>query len=179
MHATAARRSRRRRPRCRLPSRGRYLPGRRPVRLVSWLVVQADDGACPSGADGIGHGADVVGAVVPLAVNKECRCAGDAAEIGGVDVLGDLGFAGARWRSRFGSIAVSRKTSQVSADEHTAADRMPTSASASSVPWKASEAISRDTMKPMPAMVPTPATAAQPIGGRIRPRLTRVRSHAN
>ena len=84
----------------------------------------------------------------------------------------------ARRRSRFGSIAVSRKTSQVSADAPAAADRMPTLASASSVPRKASEAISRDTMKPMPAMVPTPVTAAQPIGGRIRPRLTFVSSHA-
>ena len=44
--------------------------------------------------------------------------------------------------------------------------------------WKASEAISRDTMKPMPAMAPAPVTAAQPTGGRIAPRLTRVSSQA-
>ena len=55
---------------------------------------------------------------------------------------------------------------------------MPTLASASSASWKASEAISRDTMNPMPAMVPTPVTAAQPTGGRILPRLIRARSHA-
>ena len=29
-------------------------------------------------------------------------------------------------------------------------------------------------MKPIPAMVPLPATAAAPIGGRIRPWLSRV-----
>ena len=44
---------------------------------------------------------------------------------------------------------------------------MPTFASASWVPWKASEAISSDTMKPIPAMAPAPVTAAQPTGGRI------------
>ena len=29
-------------------------------------------------------------------------------------------------------------------------------------------------MNPIPAIVPPPATAAQPTGGRSRPRLTRV-----
>ena len=33
--------------------------------------------------------------------------------------------------------------------------------------------MSSDTVKPMPAIVPAPATAAQPTGGRIRPRLSR------
>jgi hypothetical protein len=84
----------------------------------------------------------------------------------------------ARARSRLGSSAVSRKTAQPSADAHSAADRMPTFASASWVPRKASEAISSDTMKPMPATAPAPVTAAQPTGGRIRPRLTRVSSQA-
>ena len=51
-------------------------------------------------------------------------------------------------------------------------------ASASSVPWKASEAISSDTVKPIPAIVPVPSTAAQPTGGRMRPRLTVVTSQA-
>ena len=80
----------------------------------------------------------------------------------------------ARSRSRSGSSAVSRKTTQPSAEAHTAADTMPTFASASWLPWKASEAISSDTMKPMPATVPAPVTAAQPTGGRIAPRLTRL-----
>jgi len=40
----------------------------------------------------------------------------------------------ARARSCFGSSAVSRKTAQPSADAHTAADKMPTFASASCVP---------------------------------------------
>jgi len=33
-------------------------------------------------------------------------------------------------------------------------------------------------MKPMPATAPAPVTAAQPTGGRIAPRLTRVSSQA-
>ena len=33
-----------------------------------------------------------------------------------------------------------------------------------------------ETVKPIPAMVPTPVTAAQPTGGRSRPRLSRVSS---
>ena len=37
-------------------------------------------------------------------------------------------------------------------------------------------AISSETVKPMPAIVPAPATAAQPTGGRSRPRLSRVTS---
>lgn len=38
----------------------------------------------------------------------------------------------------------------------------------------ASVAISSDTVKAVPAMVPLPATAAHPTGGRTRPPLTRV-----
>jgi hypothetical protein len=32
-------------------------------------------------------------------------------------------------------------------------------------------------VNPIPAIVPPPATAAQPTGGRTRPRLTRVTSN--
>ena len=37
-------------------------------------------------------------------------------------------------------------------------------------------ATSSDTVNPMPAIVPPPATASQPTGGRRRPRLSRVTS---
>ena len=84
----------------------------------------------------------------------------------------------ARILSRLGSRAVTLNTSQVTAEEHSAADRMPSLASASRVPWKASDAMSRDTVKPIPAMVPAPSTAAQPTGGRIRPRVTLLTSQA-
>ncbi len=84
----------------------------------------------------------------------------------------------ARIFSRLGSSRVTRKTVQVSTDAQNAADRMPSFASASRVPWKASEAMSRATVKPIPAIAPAPATAAQPTGGWMRPRLSRVTSHA-
>jgi hypothetical protein len=84
----------------------------------------------------------------------------------------------ARARSGSGSSAVSRKTAQPSSDAHSAADSTPTLASASRLPWKASEAINSDTVKPMPAMAPAPVTAAQPTGGRIVPRLIRTSSQA-
>ena len=83
----------------------------------------------------------------------------------------------ARVRRRGGSNTVARKTIQVRTDEHTAADRMPSFASSSCAPLKASAAMRRATVKPIPAMVPPPATAAQPTGGRNRPRLNRVTSH--
>ncbi len=54
---------------------------------------------------------------------------------------------------------------------------MPSFASSSCAPSKASVAISSETVKPIPAIVPPPATAAQPTGGRSRPRLSRVTSH--
>ncbi len=38
-------------------------------------------------------------------------------------------------------------------------------------------AISRATVKPIPEMVPLPITAAQPTGGRTRPRVSRVTAH--
>src|ERR1700722_2596592 len=80
--------------------------------------------------------------------------------------------------SRLGSRRVARNTVQVIADEQNAADRMPSFASASRGPWKESEAISRATVKPIPAIVPAPTTPAQPTGGRIRPRLSLVTSQA-
>ena len=45
----------------------------------------------------------------------------------------------------------------------------PSFASRSSSPSKASAAISSETVKPMPAIVPPPIVAAQPTGGRSRP----------
>src|ERR1017187_6069874 len=47
-------------------------------------------------------------------------------------------------------------------------------ASCSWVPLNARVAIRMDTAKPIPAIVPTPVTAAHPTGGRSRPRLSRV-----
>ena len=43
--------------------------------------------------------------------------------------------------------------------------RTPSLASWSWLPWKASVAMRMETVKPIPAMVPVPATAAQPTGG--------------
>ena len=37
-------------------------------------------------------------------------------------------------------------------------------------------AMSSETVNPMPAIVPPPSTAAQPTGGRSRPRLATVMS---
>ena len=50
-----------------------------------------------------------------------------------------------------------------------AAARMPSFASSSSAPSNASVAMSSETVNPIPAIVPPPATAAQPTGGRSRP----------
>jgi hypothetical protein len=72
---------------------------------------------------------------------------------------------------------VARNSSQVTSDAHSAAPRIPTFASSSSVPSNASVATSSETVKPIPAIVPPPATAAQPTGGRARPPLTLVYSH--
>ena len=84
----------------------------------------------------------------------------------------------ARIRSGCGSAAVARKTSQVSDEATAAAVRTPSFASSSVAPWKARVAMSSDTVKPMPAMTPPPATAAQPTGGRRRPRVSFVTSSA-
>jgi hypothetical protein len=77
-----------------------------------------------------------------------------------------------------GSSRVIRNTVQVRADAQNAADRMPSFASASRGPRKASEAMSRATVKPIPAIAPAPRTPAQPMGGWSLPRLIRVTSHA-
>ncbi len=84
----------------------------------------------------------------------------------------------ARARERCGSSDVARKTSQASNDAPRAALSTPIFASSRSAPVNASVAISSDTVKPMPAMAPAPATEAQPTGGRTRPPLRRVTSHA-
>jgi len=54
--------------------------------------------------------------------------------------------------------------------------RTPSFASSRWSPRKASVAIRSETVKPMPATVPAPPTAAQPTGGRSRPRVARVGS---
>ncbi len=83
----------------------------------------------------------------------------------------------ARICSRAGSRRVARKTSQVTAGAATTVVRTPSLASCSWVPVKARVAIRMDTANPIPAIAPTPATVAQPTGGRSRPRLSRVSSH--
>ena len=75
-----------------------------------------------------------------------------------------------------GSSAVARKSSQVRIAAQSAALRIPSFASSSWPPSKASVATRSGTVKPIPAIVPPPATAAQPTGGRSRPRLSRVAS---
>ena len=76
-----------------------------------------------------------------------------------------------------GSSSASRYTTQVRTLATTAADSAPSLASSSRASWNARVAISSATVKPMPEMVPLPITAAHPIGGRTRPRLSRVTTH--
>ena len=59
-----------------------------------------------------------------------------------------------------------------------APDSTPSFASARSVPVKARQAISSDTVNPIPATVPTPSTAPQPTGGASRRLVTLLTSHA-
>ena len=80
-------------------------------------------------------------------------------------------------RRRCGNNAVARNSSQVTIDAPRAALRMPSFASSSCSPSKASVATRSETVKPMPAIVPPPATATQPTGGCSRLRLSRVTSH--
>ena len=84
----------------------------------------------------------------------------------------------ARSRVRGESLLRPRNTTQVSSVAMIAPDRMPSLASASSVPVKASEAISSATVKPIPATAPTPRTAPQPTGGVSRLLVTLLTSHA-
>src|ERR1035441_3897957 len=57
---------------------------------ASSQVIGGRGGGCGfGGQDGGGERGDVVAAVVPAAVDEEGRGAGDTAEVGGVDVLGD------------------------------------------------------------------------------------------
>ena len=79
-------------------------------------------------------------------------------------------------RRRLGRSAVARNTSQVRSDAQSAAESTPSFASSRRTPLNACVAISSEIVKPMPATVPAPATAAQPTGGRSRPRLSRVTS---
>ena len=65
----------------------------------------------------------------------------------------------------------------MSTDAQSAALSTPSLASSSSRPLNASVAIRIETVKPIPAIAAPPRTDAQPTGGRIRPRLTRVTSH--
>src|SRR5438094_759727 len=152
------------------------------------------------GSYGRRKGVDVVGAVVAAAVDEEGRCPGDTAQVGAVDVFGDagsadvalhavgeafdvepelLGVGGEVVRSRRGRSAVARNSSQVIVAAPSAALRIPTFASSSCLPSNASVATRSETVKPIPAIVPPPATAAQPTGGCSRPRLSRVASHVH
>ena len=69
------------------------------------------------------------------------------------------------------------KTTQVEAAATSAARSTPNFASASCSPSKAREAIRNETVKPMPAMVPLPATAAHPTAGCTRPCVIREIAH--
>ena len=71
---------------------------------------------------------------------------------------------------------MARNTSQVRPDAQAAAPRTPTFASSRRVPSNARVATSSETVKPTPAIVPAPRTAAQPTGGRSRPCESRVTS---
>ena len=75
-----------------------------------------------------------------------------------------------------GSFAVARKSTHVKSAAASAALKIPSFASSSWPPSKASVETRSATVKPIPAIVPPPATAAQPTGGCTRPRLNRVTS---
>ena len=104
----------------------------------------------------------------------------------GIDVDGEVDERRPPSRAARGS-AGARGSSAVDAEQQpgerrdapSAALRMPIFASSSCCPSKASVAMSSATVKPMPAIVPPPATAAQPTGGRSRPRVSRVAEPAS
>ena len=79
----------------------------------------------------------------------------------------------ARSRMPRGSRRVARSTTAETSGAPTRVVRMPSLASASCGPLKASVAISSETVKPMPAIAAPPSTDPQPTGGTIRPRVTR------
>ncbi len=59
-------------------------------------------------------------------------------------------------------------------DAPSAAVSTPSVASSSLTPVKASDAISSDTVNPIPAIAPPPSTEAHPTGGLMRPPLSFV-----
>ena len=63
-------------------------------------------------------------------------------------------------------------------DAVSAAESTPSFACSSCGPVNTSVAIRIETVNPIPAMVPPPATAAQPTGGRSLPRVRVVTSQA-
>ena len=77
-----------------------------------------------------------------------------------------------------GSRVVTKNTDQLSSAEATAAVRMPRVASLNAFPVNATDAMRRETVNPIPAIVPAPSTAAQPTGGRSRPPVNLVTSAA-
>jgi hypothetical protein len=74
------------------PDRG--IARRELIRTRAGLRARGDQDPFPGRPYCIGERADVVGAVVPPAVDEERRGARDAAQVGGVHVCGDLGFPG-------------------------------------------------------------------------------------
>ena len=70
-----------------------------------------------------------------------------------------------------------RKTVQASTDARMAAESRPTFACSSCGPWKARVAISKETVKPTPAIMALTMIDAQPTCGRIRPPLSLATSH--
>jgi hypothetical protein len=74
---------------------GEHTPPQSDRLSIRDILVSSDGGeSLAFGVDRCGEGVDVVGAVVPLSVNEEGGSAGDAAEIGRFDVLGDAGGVG-------------------------------------------------------------------------------------
>ena len=70
-----------------------------------------------------------------------------------------------------------RKAPHADSAERTAPARMPILASSSSWPWKAMLEMSSETVKPMPATAPMPASPGQLTGRRWPPKTRRVASH--
>ena len=75
------------------------------------------------------------------------------------------------WRARTdsGSLAIARKTAQLMSVARIAAPSTPSFASSSARPSKAIVEISSETVNPMPATAPPPASTGQLTGGRSPP----------